>query len=165
MSTDEIIDQIIEHEGEGTFPYVVAGDRGGRTRWGISERSHPKAWKYGAPSKEDAREIYLEEYVRPFDWAPSPLKEQLVDFGVTSGRTRAVYWLQRTLGIHADGKVGPVTINAVSTAVSEGWVVPLNNAYVAARLQFIDQITDAEKSQKKFEEGWENRALSFLVLS
>jgi hypothetical protein len=40
----------------------------------------------------------------------------------------------------------------------------LNNALVAARLKLIDEISDADVKQKVNEEGWENRALSFLLL-
>lgn len=35
---------------------------GGRTRWGISEKNNPDAWKNGPPTKEKAIEIYKQRY-------------------------------------------------------------------------------------------------------
>ncbi len=161
MTVDQIIEGILDREGEGRPPYTKPGDRGGRTSWGISERAHPAAWRNGPPTREDARAIYSAEYIAPLLWIPyEPLLVQVIDFAVNSGLPRAVYWLQRTLGIGADGKLGPATERAVRSADAR----LVNNALVAARLLLIDQLTDHEKDQLKFEEGWESRALKFLVL-
>ncbi len=182
-TVDDIIDDICKAEGSNEENgYLTPGDRGGRTTYGISERSHPAAWRDGPPSLDVCKAIYREEYVKPWEWVGfDPLREQLVDFSVTSGHRRATYWLQRAMGLQADGIAGPDTKAAVNACTyipyervnaaehviicSQAVAELLNNALVAARLAFIDQMTDAEKSQKKFEEGWESRALSFLILS
>lgn len=166
MTPDLIIEGILDREGEGTPPFEVEGDKGGRTSWGISERWHPEAWAEGPPSREQAKAIYLEQYVRPFAWvAFEPLKVQLIDFGVVHGVGQATHCLQALLGATLDGIAGPKTRYGVERLcnVRRGGII-LNNALVASRLLIIDQMTDREKSQKKFEEGWSDRALKFLTV-
>lgn len=170
MTANDIIDGILEREGEnrrvvkGVPTYLAPGDLGGRTTWGISERSHPEVWKHGPPSKATARAIYWSEYVRPWDWiAYSDLRNQMVDCTVLHGKTNAVKLLQRGLGITDDGTMGPLTqacYRAIPTIAAYRY---LNNSIVAFRLAFIDRISDATASQKINEEGWENRALEFLI--
>lgn len=64
-SADEqkIVHYIIEQEGG----YVDSPhDLGGETCFGISSRWHPEAWRDGPPSREAAREIWLNRYVVPW---------------------------------------------------------------------------------------------------
>jgi lysozyme family protein len=157
----EIIDGILNREKRGEPPWIAPGDRGGRTSWGISERAHPEAWVDGPPSRERAAEIYRLEYLEPFASLEEPLRIQMIDIGVTSGVSEAWKLLQKVIGVRPDGSPGPVTRAALAAAGSARMI---NNALVAARLQFIDQITDGDLRQKINEEGWENRALVFLVL-
>ena len=168
MTDDEIIDAIIDAEGEGTPPYIVNGDKGGRTRWGISERAHPAAWRNGPPSRDTAVIIYRTEYVKPWSFVEyEPLKRQLIDCNVVHGRRLTTTWIQCLLAPWneiVDGVLGErtrttiriVTLNPLSRHL-------LNNALVALRLKFIDDMTDTQKSQKPFEEGWESRALRFVL--
>ena len=157
LTVDQIIEGVLEREGPGKPPYITPGDRGGRTSWGISERWHPEAWKNGPPTRDEAKQIYLNEYVKPWDWVINPfLKNQLVDYSVLHGLARAKYAM-RQLGVDS------------LSSNRQGWSDPfwtmVNNALVAVRLDLIDRLTDEELSQKKFEEGWESRALRFLVLN
>src|SRR5712692_7602158 len=41
---------------------VITVDQGGRTRFGVSEKAHPEAWKKGPPSFEDALSLAQVEY-------------------------------------------------------------------------------------------------------
>lgn len=166
MTVEEIINGILEREGEQKPPYLAKGDRGGRTNWGISERAHPEVWMSGPPNRERAAQVYQNEYVKPWEWVKDePLKVQLIDISVMSGVKRGVKLLQETLGEKADGLVGPATRMALTRACfrvgSDSRHV--NNALVAFRLKFYDALTDEDKSQKINEEGWENRALRFLI--
>ena len=165
MTVTEIIDGILEREGENRPDFLTPGDKGGRTSWGISERAHPEAWHAGPPTRAEAALIYMAQYVTPFELLGSyspQVMDQMIDFGVTSGPKVAIYWFQRVLSVTPDGRIGKHTMAAYAAVLPH--YVLLNNALVAARLKFIDTLTDAEKSQKQFEEGWESRALSFLVL-
>jgi lysozyme family protein len=164
MVTDaQIIDEILEREGWNGPDYLDKADAGGRTTWGISERAHPEAWIDGPPTIGRCRQIYEEEYVKPFDWMREleydQLRVQMIDIAVNSGHPWAIRLLQRVIGVHDDGKAGPVTKAALRAAGAPRMIC---NALVAFRLKFVDDITDAKASQKRFEEGWENRALSFI---
>jgi lysozyme family protein len=165
MTIDDVIDGILdrEKEGDASKGYLDPNDQGGRTTWGISERSHPDAWKDGPPSREQAREIYRSIYVTPFLWVNyQPLRVQLIDIAVHSGVTRAVRLLQIALGITVDGRIGEQTQYYTQKGKERDWRI-LNNALVAHRLHFVDTITDNTASQKRFEEGWESRSLVFVV--
>lgn len=152
VTVEEIINGILESEGEGKPPYITKGDRGGRTSWGVSERWHPELWVNGPPTREQAFNLFMREYFGPWQAIPySSLQAQLTDISILHGLPRAKLLLKET--------VNGVSFNSVSQ-----WEQRLiNNALVAHRLAFIDRLTDEEKSQKKFEEGWESRALTFLV--
>jgi lysozyme family protein len=161
---ERVIEGILTREGEGDASkgYLAKGDRGGRTTWGISEKAHPEAWANGkVPTRESAAALYRREYVKPWEWVESDLiAEQLIDCEVLHGHPNAARLLQRTLGVDDDGVIGLNTqraLNALPVVYRH-----VNNALVAWRLKFIDDLTDKNVSQKVNEEGWENRALSFL---
>lgn len=88
-----------------------------------------------------------------------PLRLQVLDFYYNSG-TFAIKWLQRVLRVDPDGVLGPRTIAALER--HDLWLV--HQAYIAARLQMIDLWTDSDQRRKAWEEGLENRALSFSLL-
>ena len=158
MSIDKIISDVILREGAPTNDPV---DSGGRTAYGISEKSNPQAWADGKVTEEEAREIYLRKYVvgPGFDKISDPqLQTQLVDFGVTSGPQLAIMKLQECVGAEIDGILGPKTLNLI-----EGIYCPdVNNRLVAARVRMIGKIVVKNPTQLKFLNGWLNRALEFL---
>lgn len=90
-----------------------------------------------------------------------PLRVQLLDFAYNSGEKRAVRWLQRVLRAPRTGDMDPTTINRL--ALSDLWLV--HQALIGARLEMIDRATDRGGSvSPRYEEGLENRALSFSLL-
>lgn len=89
-----------------------------------------------------------------------PLKLQLLDFGYNSGEARAIRWLQRVLHTAVTGKMDANTLAVLGQC--SPWLV--HHALIAARLQMIDRWGDAPE-HKKYEEGLENRALSFSQLT
>lgn len=170
MTSEQILDELLEREGENKANnYLDPADRGGRTTWGVSERAHPEMWVNGPPTKDACRDLYRREYLAPWNWLlidrdSEPLRVQVIDCTVHHGLSRAVKLLQQTIDVPVDGVVGPVTKHDTTYFITASDTARLlNNALVAQRLKFIDTLTDAEKSQKRFEEGWENRALSFLI--
>lgn len=92
--------------------------------------------------------------------AYEPLRVQMLDWGFNSGPGTATIWLQRVLRVEADGHFGPVTRAALARA--DPWLV--HHALIGARFQQIDEWTDAAATRKQWEEGLENRALSFSLL-
>lgn len=154
----DLIDEIIQREG-GSKATDIQGDRGGRTQYGISERSHPEVWKKGFVTYDEAREIYHQKYLAPFDLLRSHLLfEQAVDFGVTSGPRLAIQKIQELVEAEVDGILGPDTVSKVSRFEPR----MINNLLMGSRVKMIGRLVQKNPSQLKFLSGWLNRCLSFL---
>jgi len=130
MTIDDLIDAVIDREGG----YVHhPADRGGPTRWGITEGvARARGWTgdmRGFP-REEAVAIYRRLYwVRPrFDRvedAAPLIAAELFDTGINMGPRVAVGFLQRALNalnrgasdyadIVPDGRIGPATLAALA---------------------------------------------------
>lgn len=160
MTTNDIIDGILDREKEGTPPYLAPNDAGGRTTWGISEKAHPELWKNGhIPSKDEARLVYYRQYVAPMNWIDDmPLRVALVDDGVLSGVDAAIKRFQWVLGVPLDGVIGPVTLAAVKKFESRD----LLKKYVVERAVRITRLVERRPSDLTNLTGWIVRILSFL---
>ena len=130
MTIDDLIDAVIDREGG----YVHhPADRGGPTRWGITEAvARQRGWTgdmRGFP-REEAAAIYRRLYwVRPrfdrvADAAPL-IAAELFDTGVNMGPRVAAGFLQRALNalnrgasdypdVAPDGRIGPATLAALA---------------------------------------------------
>lgn len=154
------IDELIEREG-GDKETNRPSDRGGRTRFGISERSNPQAWADGEVSREEARAIFETKYVKSpgFDKiSDQRLREQLVDFGVNSGPALAVSKLQEILKVKIDGVLGPKTLAAIN-AEDPRW---LANKLAVARIKMIGRLVKKDPTQLDNINGWLNRASEWI---
>lgn len=154
----DIIDEIIRREGGYSNN---PADPGGETKYGISQRAFPNE-DIKNLTYDRARFLYAQRYIvgPGFDQlAPSPLKEQLIDYGVNSGPHLAIMKLQEILGVTADGVLGPKTLAAVAACE----VRALNNHLMAARLRMLANLVAKRPAQVQFLRGWVNRALEFLA--
>jgi lysozyme family protein len=152
----DIIDKIIQREG-GSKATNDPSDKGGRTQYGIAEKSNPEAWRDNRVDYAEAREIYRRKYISPFEFlSDNPAFEQAVDFGVTSGPRLAIQKIQEILGVEVDGIAGPETREALKKNPD------INNKLVASRIKMIGRIVQRDPSQLKFLSGWLNRSLEFL---
>jgi lysozyme family protein len=160
MPIEDVIGDIIEREG-GSKVTNDPADGGGRTQYGISERSNPEAWADNKVTEEEARAIYVRKYVEGphFDLVTDPLlRAQLIDFGVNSGPAVAIMKLQEILQVEVDGKLGPETLGALSQVHPDD----INNLLAGSRVRMIGRIVQKNPSQLKFLSGWLNRATEFL---
>ena len=161
MTIDDDITNILKEEGPPTNDPI---DKGGRTKYGISEKSHPEFWANGqdGPTEAQARTLYAQKYVRGpgFDKILDPsLQAQLIDYGVNSGPMVAIQKLQAILKVPVDGVLGLNTLSTI-TRVDPKW---LNNQLVGARVLMFAKLVTNVPSQSKFLIGWITRAISFLV--
>lgn len=127
-------------------------DPGGLTKFGIDQRSHPNI-NIRSLTKELASAIYHRDYWLPLRCheLPVPVGEVIFDIGVNNGKARAARWLQESLGVAADGFIGPVTLKAAQEADA-----PLLAARLLKRREaFYRSIARGAKS--KFLKGWLNR--------
>ncbi|WP_337846228.1 glycosyl hydrolase 108 family protein [Sphingomonas sp.] len=126
---DKLIDEVIAREGEySDHP----ADRGGPTRWGVTERvarAHGYVGEMKRFPREMAVQIYRDLYWhRPgFDAVEGiyeRVAEELLDTGINMGPKVASKFLQRALNVlnregrdypdvPADGEVGPLTLAAL----------------------------------------------------
>ncbi len=157
----DLIDEIIKREDPTGKGSNDPNDRGGRTQYGISEKSNPEAWKDGKVDYNEARKIYETKYlVGPgFDKISNPrLRDILVDFGVTSGPSLAITRLQEVLKIDADGVLGPKTLAAIEAQEPRRLV----NKIALERIKMAGRIVKRDPSQIKWLGGWLNRFAEFV---
>jgi lysozyme family protein len=160
---DDIINQVIQREG-GSKATNKPNDPGGRTQYGISEKSNPEAWADGKVTEEEAREIYLKKYIKGpgFDKIPAThgrVQNLLIDYGVNSGPGVAIQKLQAILGLPEDGSFGPKTLEALVAADP----TKVNNQLVAARVKMICKVVQKRPQQLSDLFGLVSRALEFLI--
>lgn len=104
-----------------------------------------------AISDADLRAIYRRKYWDKVRGDELPVGLDLVAFdaAVNSGPARGARWLQQALGVAADGKIGPVTLDAAQKA-DAGFIIEraLNN-----RMAFLRGL----KTWPTFGRGWTAR--------
>ena len=132
-------------------------DHGGRTSRGITQREydawrgekrlgHLDVWK--AP-QDDIEAIYHNEYWNPWcDMIPLGPDYMFFDMCVNAGPNRAIILGQRALGVVADGRVGPLTRQAIRTVDASTMI----SRYTQAKEQFYRSL-----HQPRFINGWLNR--------
>lgn len=172
----EVIDGVLRREGFGEFTNHPA-DKGGATKYGVTLATL-RSRKPGATiddvralTEEEARRIYLEDFVqRPgFDRVEEPLRALLVDFGVTSGPSRAIRALQLAVGSHPDGNMGPNTLDSVRRADQASVYASVLRQYFGHFVNVVLNDPDViafrharPNSQLRFLRGWVNRSCEFV---
>jgi len=126
-------------------------DQGGETKYGIDKVSHPGV-DIRSLTRDRAKEIYRRDYwgAVKADSLPGQLDWIIADIAVNNGKARAIKWLQKALGVPADGILGNQTLSA---AISAG-----NNVcadVLRQREDFYRSI--ARGGMAKFLKGWLNR--------
>ncbi len=174
---DEIVDELIEAVIEREGGYVDhPADRGGATRWGITEavaRRHGWRGPMRAFPRDEAVAIYRRLYwYRPGLEAVAAraprLAAEMFDTGVNMGPPVAIGFLQRALNAlnrgatdHADltidGRIGPATLAAIDAflairrAVGEGVLVKAVDALQGER--YI-ALAERRPANEAFLYGW-----------
>lgn len=118
MNFDQAFDALIGSEGGYSFNPT---DPGGETMWGITARVARRNGYLGDMKvlpRDTAKGIAEHEYWMPArcDDLPALLRFQMLDAAYNSGPQQATLWLQRAVGVHDDGIIGPATLSAVSAA-------------------------------------------------
>ena len=151
---DEIIEQVLEHEGG----YVDdPTDSGGETKYGISKKAYPNEDIKGL-TVERAKELYKRDYWDRFKCGqlPDRIRHIYFDMCVNMGGGRATKILQEACNsknsykIDVDGGIGKNTIKA--SANLEDFRL---RAY---RVMFYAELVMKKPNQMKFWVGWFRRS-------
>jgi lysozyme family protein len=150
--------EVLKHEG-GWSDHPV--DPGGATMKGVTigtfaqfkGRKVTKA-ELRAISDADLRTIYRRKYwdVVRGDDLPAGLDLVAFDAAVNSGPSRGARWLQQALGVTADGKIGPATVEASRRAAPASIIM----SACAIRMDFLRGL----KTWGTFGKGWARRVQS-----
>ena len=136
-------------------------DAGGETNMGISKRAFPDI-DIKNLDVETASAIYKKYYWNQVkaDQLPSGLDLVVFDGAVNSGPAQSAKWLQKALGIKADGVIGPVTLVALQDAP----ISPTGASDSKATASVIDKVLDQRlaflkslPTWSRFGKGWEAR--------
>ena len=148
---DKYFEWLIPWEGEAYEN--VSGDPGGPTKYGIDQRSHPTV-NIRALTKEKARDIYRADYWRAIagDQLQPKMAWAVMDCAVNCGVKQAVRWLQRSLDVPDDGRLGPVTLHAAQVSPDGAVAMDVLNQ----RGKFY-QTLGLKPRFRKFLKGWLNR--------
>jgi lysozyme family protein len=150
---------IFGHEGGFTLdrrdPGNWTGGQPGRgtlkgTKFGIAASSHPHV-EIQRLTLADATAIYESEYAAKicFDDLPSGVDYATLDFAIHSGPHKAAIVLQRVVHAAEDGKIGPLTLQAISEARSSNVISML----CFARLHFLQSLS----TWPNYRNGWTRR--------
>ena len=175
--SDEFVNNTIEHtigvEGEySDHP----SDRGGPTRWGITERV-AREFGYTGDMRELPRDSAFTIYKKQYYYAPGfdkialmsqVIAEELFDSGVNFGPTPPIIWLQRWLNVmnrkandypdfEIDGVIGLKTIGALRAYLnrrgSEGEMILLTALNCSQAHRYLE-LAEGREANEDFIYGW-----------
>ena len=135
---------------EGTTLTKVSGDKGGLTKYGITEKEYPEL-DIANLTSDQARVIYQRDYWQAAKC--SQLKEDLqymhFSCAVNCGVGSANKILQRAAGVTPDGIIGAQTLQAAQNLSIQDYAIEWAAHYRA--------IVEHDPTQQKFLKGWLNR--------
>ena len=93
------------------------------------------------------------------DELPEPLRLVVFDAAVNSGVGQSIKWLQATLGVEPDGRIGPLTM----AAVNQKDALQVAQALLLRRERFLRSL----RKWQEYGKGWQRRldALKNLIPS
>jgi lysozyme family protein len=104
-----------------------------------------------AITRDQLEDVYRDHYWHAVkgDDLPSGVDYAVFDFGVNSGPSRAARYLQGVVGVDEDGKIGPVTLQAVRKMKPDDII----NKLCDRRMSFLRGLS----TWSTFGKGWSSR--------
>lgn len=154
------VEVMLSHEGGWSDDPT---DPGGRTRWGISQRSYPDVDVENL-TREAAIAIYRRDWWDRYGYGAivdQALATKIFDLAVNVGAKRAHMLLQQALRaagatVRVDGVLGPATIAAIA-AVKPGELLAALRSEAAGFYRILEL---RSPPLGRFINGWLNRAYS-----
>jgi lysozyme family protein len=155
--------KVLTHEG-GYIHHPK--DPGGATNQGVTQRVYDDYRRqHGGPirsvkdlTNSERDTIYRQRYWNLIkgDLLPAGISYVVFDGAVNSGVSQSVKWLQRALGIKADGVLGPATLTAIQQINDHDALIA---RIVERRMKFLKAL----KTWKTFGKGWTRRVDGVLA--
>lgn len=125
------------------------------TRWGIAAASYP-ALDIPNLTIDQAADIYRTDFLAPLrlEQFADGVVFQVFDAAVNSGHGNAARMVQRAVGVHPDGNIGPVTQAAIAAMSESDFIM----RFLAERLQFMASLSGWDE----FGRGWARRIAANL---
>lgn len=144
-------------------------DPGGRTRWGITERDSPDLWEDGPPTREEALEVFRDDYFRHEKVQAHKVEDRelaiyLADIAFNQGPQKAASILQRACNLYGeeirvDGWVGEKTLRAVGNVEADR----LLHGMVYYRSEHHVGLAQNQEQFESFIYGWLRRDHAILT--
>jgi lysozyme family protein len=154
LNFDVCFDRLLKPTHEGEAYVNDPNDPGGETKYGISKRSYPRI-DIKSLTRDDAKEIYRNDFWIPLRGLPDSVLFQLFDFAVNSGIGNAIRGIQRAINVADDGHWGPYS-QSQAALISES---DLLMRVIAERMRFMVKL----KNFKHHGGGWMNRMAANLI--
>jgi len=141
-------------------------DRGGETKFGISQKSYPKL-NIKNLTLNQAAAIYKQDYwdICQCDDMPAEVAVIVFDAAVNHGARRASMFLQQLVNSKMDGVIGDKTLASLRKYLSRRTVDGVVVKYLSIRAQFYHDIVVGDSSQAKFLKGWFTRLFKLQQFS
>lgn len=156
-SFEQAIVKTLAHEGGARYTEDPT-DRGGATKYGISQRAYPYL-DIRNLTEAQAREIYRRDYwerIRGDDISSQAVAESIFDTCVNMGVRTGSRLAQVALGIQpADGIIGSESLEKINATDHHVFLA----AYTIAKIARYAHLCNRDRSQQRFLLGWINRAL------
>lgn len=152
----DAFEQLMGHEGGYSNN---PADPGGETMYGVTARV-ARANGYSGPMRdlplETARAIAKSVYWDPYylDQFDPRVAFQIFDVAYNGGK--GIAWAQQACGVPADGKIGPVTMEALKNVDPHRFCLQ----YLAYRLKYLKDLN----GWKSFSRGWADRVANNMLL-
>ena len=156
-------------------------DRGGPTRWGVTE-AVARAFGYTGDMRTLPESIARQIYRERFWFQPNfhqvnelsvPLAKEMLDTGINMGTVWPGRFLQRSLNalnarakhypdIEVDGRIGPMTLHCLKSfllkrgAEGEATLVRMVDSLQSVRYL---EISEANPTQEDFQYGWQSQRI------
>lgn len=154
---EQAIVKTLAHEGGAKFTEDPS-DRGGATKYGISQRAYPYL-DIRTLTESQARELYKRDYwdrIRGDDITSQAIAESIFDTCVNMGVRTGCRLAQVALGIQpADGIIGSQSLEKINATDQSVFLA----AYTIAKIARYVHLCNRDRSQQRFLLGWINRTL------
>jgi lysozyme family protein len=157
--------QYVLRQEDVTMSGVITHTADGmRTRWGIDEHFHPELKNClfydsmgSIAALRVAEGIYTKQYCEPLCIAQIPHQEianKLLSLGVNCGVSTAAKMLQEALEVRGDGRIGPITLDALDRGAPSVVISRLRELAV----EHYEELIRKNSSLAIYRGGWLRRA-------